>query len=217
MNKRKLKNIIKENIINPLQADKKTIKKIARYDRNAARVYAETYAESPNLKQYPHYKDDDSTNFVSQVLRAGGLEMTGVDYTSISNWFCYTNDNKQIRKVSHTWRNSRYFRKYWGNENGIGNNLCKKYIELPVEEALRDFENLYKTLQIGDVIQYGDVKNENMPYHSQVIHGKYHNSILGINDIFVAQHSANRKNVSLYQYLKLLQNKSERRIYLYYF
>ncbi len=213
----KIKAIIKKSIITPLRSNKKTIRKIPRYDRNAARVYAEAYAESPNVKEYPHYSGDDCTNFVSQVLRAGGLEMAGKDYTSFSNWFCYTNDYKLLRKVSLTWRSSRYFRKHWGNENGIGNNTARSYRELTVEEALKNFENIYNSIQIGDVIQYGNIENNNLPYHSQVVHGKHYNISSGKYDVFVAQHTANRKNVSLYEYMKLLQNKAERYIYIYTF
>ncbi len=70
---------------------------------------------------------------------------------------------------------------------------------------------------MGDVIQYGDPKNNNYPYHTQVVHAKEFNIALNRNDLFMAQHTANRKNVSLYEYLKLLQNKANRYIYVYHF
>ncbi len=104
---------------------------------------------------------------------------------------------------------------YWGNRNGEGNNMANEYRELTVEEAIAKFDELYTYLMIGDVIQYAD-SNKTI-YHSQVIHAKEFNMVLDRNDIFVAQHSVNRKHVSLYNYLKLLKNKKGRYIYIYHF
>jgi hypothetical protein len=187
------------------------------YNRNAAKAYAETYALAPNTSQYPHFKEDDCTNFISQVLRAGGMEMIGNDYTKYQNWFCYTTNPKNLRQISLTWRSSRYFRRHWGNENGMGSNAAREYRELKLLDAIGNFQNLYDYLEIGDVIQYGDPKKSNLPYHSQVIHAKGYNPVLNRNDMFMAQHTANRKNVSLYEYFTLLKDKDNRRIYLYHF
>lgn len=205
---------MKKNIINPLLNDKKSNKRAKIYNREAAKDYAEMYAESHNNK-YPLFKGDDCTNFISQVLAAGGMKQIGQNYDSYQSWFCYTNDAKQLKKISLSWRSARYFRKYWGNENGVGQNASKVFKKMTVSEALKDFNALYEFLEIGDVVQYGDPENNNYPYHSQVIHAKEYNVVLGRNDLFMAQHSVNRKNVSLYDYLKLLKNKDIRNIYLY--
>jgi len=215
MRSKKLLQKIKNAIIKPLLKDKIINRKITVYNRSAAKAYAEAYADTPNISKYPLYEGDDCTNFVSQVLAAGGLLMTGRDYTSFQDWFCYTKDPQNLKKVSLTWRTARYFRKYWGNENGTGRNAARVYKEYTVLEALANFEEIYFYLDIGDVIQYGDPKNNNLPYHTQVIHGKHFNVALNRNDIFIAQHTANRKNVSLYEYLKLLKDKANRYIYIY--
>lgn len=205
---------IKKTIINPLLNDEKNNKRAGVYNREAAKAYAEMYAESHNTK-YPLFKENDCTNFVSQVLTAGGMKQVGQNYDSYQSWFCYTNDAKQLKKISLSWRSGRYFRRYWGNENGFGENAAKIFKEMTVLEALNNFDELYDFLEIGDVIQYGNPQNNNYPYHSQVIHAKEYNIVLGKNDLFMAQHSVNRKNVSLYDYLKLLQNKEIRNIYIY--
>lgn len=188
-----------------------------RYDRDAAKSYAEHYAEIGNNKEYPLFKDNDCTNFVSQVLHAGGMNMEGNIYNEQDNWFCRTTNSSNLYDVSLTWRSAKYFRKYWGNDNGVGCNKANKFITITVLEALNNFENIFEILDIGDVIQYGDPKNNNYPYHSQVIHAKEYNPVLNINDLFVAQHSVNKKHVSFYDYLKLLQDKDKRYIYLYHF
>ncbi|MEG0774028.1 amidase domain-containing protein [Clostridium sp.] len=187
------------------------------YNRNAAKAYAEAYALSPNTKQYPLFKDDDCTNFISQVLRAGGMMMIGNDYTKFQNWFCYTNNPRNLAQISLTWRSARYFRRHWGNENGIGSNAAREYKEMKLLDAIANFQGLYNILEIGDVIQYGDPKKGNLPYHTQVIHAKGYNTVKGRNDLFMAQHTANRKNVSLYEYFSLLKDKDRRRIYIYRF
>lgn len=197
--------------------DKENNRELRVYNRNAAKAYAETYALSPNTSQYPLFKDDDCANFISQVLRAGGMEMVGNDYTKFENWFCYTTDAKNLKQISLTWRSARYFRRYWGNENGIGRNAAREYREMKLLDVMESFQDLYDYLEIGDVIQYGDPKKNNLPYHTQVIHAKGYNTVLNINDLFMAQHTANRKNVSLYEYFSLLKDKEKRRIYIYHF
>ena len=89
------------------------------------------------------------------------------------------------------------------------------YKELTVEEAISKYDELYTYLMIGDVIQYAD-SNKKI-YHSQVVHAKEFNVALNRNDLFMAQHTINRKHVSLYEYLKLLKDKKGRYIYIYHF
>ncbi|GAA0126661.1 amidase domain-containing protein [Clostridium sp. ATCC 25772] len=211
----KIKKVISNVRKKLLLKEKKNQSMYRRYNREAAKNYAEAYAESPNISEYPIFKENDCANFVCQALKAGGIDMVGQSYDSYKEWFCYTKDEKQLKKISLTWRSARYFRKYWGNENGAGNNKALLFKEITVDYALSHFNEIYNMLDIGDVIQYGDIKNNNYPYHTQIIHAKEFNINLEHNDLFVAQHSINRKNVSLYEYLKLLQDKDKRIIYIY--
>jgi Putative amidase domain len=217
MDNREILITAKKATIKPLLNNDENNRQITAYNRSAAKAYAEAYALSPNTNQYPLFKDDDCTNFISQVLRAGGMVMIGADYTKFQHWFCYTNNPRNLAQISLTWRSARYFRRHWGNENGIGSNAAREYKEMKLLDAIANFNDLYNTLEIGDVIQYGDPKKSNLPYHSQVIHAKGYNTVKNRYDLFMAQHTANRKNVSLYEYFSLLKDKDKRRIYIYRF
>lgn len=185
------------------------------YNRILAKEYAQHHALNPNLDKYPLYKESDCTNFVCQALVAGGMKMMGGDYRRFTEWFCYTADEKNLKNTSLTWRSAQFFRMYWGNKDGEGNNMAREFKKMTVSEALNNFYEIYEFIMVGDVIQYGDINDT--AYHSQIVHSKEVNVVSGKNDIFVAQHSANRKNVSLNEYLKLLNNKKSKYVYLYHF
>lgn len=184
------------------------------YNRNLAKNYAEKYALNPN-SQYPYFKDNDCANFVSQVLRAGGIEEVGSRWDDVSSWFCRTNDIKNLTKISITWRAARYFRRYWGNENGLGMNKAAVYTSMTAKQALDSFDMLVSMLDIGDVIQYGNPNNGGYPYHTQVIHDKGLNIQIGKLDLFLAQHTVNRLYISFYEYLMRFTDKNIRPVYIY--
>ncbi|MCY6372096.1 amidase domain-containing protein [Clostridium ganghwense] len=185
------------------------------YDREAAKNYAEEYALTPNTKEYPYFENDDSTNFVSQVLKAGGMEDEGIEWGEFQSWFCNTRDENEITEIAITWRSARYFKKHWSNENGIGTNRAFAIAKITVQQALDNFQRLYSLLKEGDVIQYGDSSKDDIPYHSQVIHDKGFNWKINKYDIFMAQHSENSLYVSLYKYLDKLDDKDRRLVYIY--
>lgn len=185
------------------------------YNRALAAKYAEDHAENPNTLKYPFFAGADCANFISQVLHEGGMAFLGGSWESFNSWFCYTNSVSNLTKISLTWRVARYFRRHWGNENGIGRNRAYNYSEMKVKEAMENFDGLYSFLIEGDVIQYGDPKNYNIPYHTQVIHYKGFNPDIKRNDLFMAQHTRNRKNVSLFKYLKAFKDPEERYVYVY--
>lgn len=212
---KKLIHIIKRKRKNTLLRDKSNNEVKYTYNREAAKEYAQIYAELPNTREYPIYKENDCTNFVCQVLIAGGMNMRGADYTKFSEWFCYTKDSSALKKCSLTWRSARYFRLYWGTDNNVGNNMAKEYREFTVEEAIEKFDELYEYIMIGDIIQYAD--SNKIPYHSQVVTSKEFNIVTDKHDIFIAQHSANRKHVSLHEYWRLLRNGKGRYIFIYHF
>ncbi|MDV3429585.1 MAG: amidase domain-containing protein [Bacillota bacterium] len=175
----------------------------------------EKYTLNPNKALYPYYEKDDCANFVSQVLHAGGLKELGTKWDSFSSWFCHTNIETDLKKVSITWRAARFFRKHWGNENGAGFNRADKYYEMTISEALQNYSGLFNILNTGDVIQYGKPQNRNLPYHTQVIYKKSYNQSLGKNDVLIAQHTKNLIGASLYEYLAKQPDKEIKKIYIY--
>ncbi|MCY6485269.1 amidase domain-containing protein [Clostridium aestuarii] len=184
------------------------------YNRQAAKRYAEKYALIPNTKEYPYFEQDDCTNFVSQVLKAGGMQELGKKWDAFEEWFCNTKNCDDLTQISITWRVARYFRKHWANENGIGVNRAAITVKITVQQALNNFNRLYVFLKEGDIIQYGD-PNNNLPYHTQIIHDKGFNWMIYRYDIFMAQHTSNSLYVSLYGYLSKFNNKDTTYIYIY--
>src|SRR3712207_4621527 len=125
-------------------------------------------------------------NFVSQVLRAGGMPEEGSDWDRVESWFCRTNSTENLSNISITWRAARYFRRYFGNEDGFGENKAAMYIETTAKKVLYNFKEIYAFLDIGDVIQYGSTYSK-IPYHTQVIVDKKFNPVIGRYDLFMAQ------------------------------
>ncbi|CAG7839050.1 amidase domain-containing protein [Clostridium haemolyticum] len=184
------------------------------YNRNLAIEYAKKYALKPNTWEYPYFEDNDCANFISQVLRAGGMPQEGTSWDKLESWFCRTTSTKDLNNISITWRAARYFRRYWGNENGFGLNKATIYIESTAEKVLYNFNEIYKFLKIGDVVQYGNANNK-FPYHTQVIVNKGYNWLLGLNDLFMAQHTENGINISFYDYLSKFYDKDIKPVYIY--
>ncbi len=195
--------------------DKYSDKIKGEYNRVKAKKYAEEYAIKPNLMYYPYFKNGDCTNFVSQVLVAGGIKETGYRWDMLQAWFCRTINEKDLKNISLTWRGARYFCRHWGNEQGLGNNRAAKYLSLNVDDVINNYDTIVKMMDIGDVIQYGDSRNNNIPYHSQIIHFKGYNKGYKRNDLYVAQHSKNRMFVSFLKYINDFKDIKIGRVYLY--
>ncbi|GAA0178142.1 hypothetical protein SH2C18_12450 [Clostridium sediminicola] len=188
---------------------------LMQYNREKAVRYAIQYAKKPNTIKYPYYKGKDCANFVSQCLYESGINETGDRWDDLESWFCKSNNSKELKRVSLTWRAARYFRRYWGNENGLGNNRAYQYIELMHNEVLENINQIYSWINIGDVIQYGKRKDEYNPSHTQIVINKKYNRHNNRMDIFMAQHSENRIYISLYDYINQFNDKELRRVYLY--
>lgn len=179
------------------------------YRRKLAASYAERYAEFPNLNEYPYYSGNDCTNFVSQALSAGGMYEEEGRWDSAKSWFCSTRKNNELKKVSLTWRTARYFHEYWSSQNVSGRKRAYGYEKIPLEHAILNFNKLYEALDIGDVVQYSNLAHDNYPYHTQIIHKKTDS------DFLMAQHTGNKKNISLYRYLNMIRNNLGSFIYIY--
>mgnify|MGYP000444914627 CR=1 FL=1 len=130
----------------------------AHYDGIAAAEYAKRWVKEPN-PEYADYRYDggDCTNFVSQALRAGGMEDRNDDgyWLSDSAWF-YNGPSPGQR--SGSWTHAEYFRRHWGESNYYGTARgAKRAYEMVVytkQEALDNFREIYKSLWEGDVVQY---------------------------------------------------------------
>lgn len=88
----------------------------------AANNYAKTYAKNPNTKSYNYYAGKDCTNFVSQILKAGGKKTD-------SDWKPYNS----------RWINAHSFVLYW-------------YMKTNASNGYPSFHSISGTVRSGDVI-----------------------------------------------------------------
>ena len=153
------------------------------YNREKAREYALKWATSSNKEYYNFINDGgDCTNFVSQVLRAGGLEFKGskLNATSIDSWFYYSSD---LPNRTSTWTAAHPFNLHFGKEYKRAYN----YREYKVYDALINFDEIYETIYIGDIVQYS--RPNNIAFHSQAI-----TDVLDKKTIYFSQHSNSVEN-----------------------
>ena len=148
------------------------------YNREKAREYALKWATSSNKEYYNFINDGgDCTNFVSQVLKAGGIEFVGskINATNTNSWFYYS---ANLPNRSSTWTAANPFSLHFGKEH----KRAYKYREYNIKEALINFNEIYKTIYIGDIVQYS--RPNNIVFHSQAI-----TDILDKEIIYFSQHS----------------------------
>ena len=152
---------------------------IVQYDRNAAVRYAIRWARGRNPEFYDYAQiGGDCTNFVSQCVYAGSLEM---NYTPDYGWY-YINANDK----SPSWTGVEFFYNFMVNNSGNGPFGRKDTLN-----------NLF----VGDIIQFGDVND--VYYHSLILTG-IRQSRRG-KSYYVSAHSedALNRNLATYRFAKL--------------
>lgn len=153
------------------------------YNRELAREYAIKWAISSNKKYYNYINDGgDCTNFVSQVLRAGGMGFIGSrkNATSIDSWFYYSSE---LPNRTSTWTSANAFNLHFGKSG----KRVYKYRQYSIEEALKNWGEIYSSIYIGDIIQY--TRPNNIAFHSQAI-----TDLLDNKTIYFSQHSNTIEN-----------------------
>ncbi|WP_411168495.1 amidase domain-containing protein [Clostridium sp. MB05] len=165
------------------------------YNREAAREYALKWATSSNSKYYNYVNEGgDCTNFVSQVLRAGGLEFVGskANATSIKSWFYYS---QNLPNRTSTWTAAQPFALHFGKEY----ERAYAFKEYKLIDALENWDTIYESLLPGDIVQYA--RQNNIAFHSQAITDLIEKN----RTIYFCQHSNSmeyfRKNGNLRYYL----------------
>ncbi len=153
-----------------------------------------------NDKEYPIYDMSyqtagaDCANFVSQCLKAGGMDEKGTNINYASSWFCNSKQRNNLNKVAITWRAASYFPKYWKNN-------CLKYKMIDSDDVVskNDYEDaVYDYLYRGDVVSLCD--SDGNAIHTVIITD--YGSIGQISDLKYSAHSVNHKNETLYNAIK---------------
>ncbi|SHJ93764.1 amidase domain-containing protein [Paramaledivibacter caminithermalis] len=189
------------------------------YDRDDAVEYALDYngseygltsTEGYNDSVYPIFKDADCANFVSQCLKAGGMEEVRSSrsnaWEKADNWFCDSTDESDLEEISLTWRHTNSFMTYWKNN-------CDEYTIYDVSDtnSWSEFHNtLWDDCLKGDVIQFCDEDGD--PWHTVIVTA-YDFDSGDEDDILYSAHSYNRENASLYDVVKNLPNSDKVIVY----
>lgn len=158
------------------------------YNIGEAVKYAHKYALEYNPK-YTKYDGHDCTNFISQVICAGGMNPTSPNITKYSSslstdenyWYSiYIKDGSdEFIKDSITWVNVPLFNKYW-----------RKRVKC---ESYKTREEIQKYANIGDVMQYKYPTTGRL-YHSTFVSNKIDGYV------YVTQHSDDRKEIRWMDY-----------------
>lgn len=155
------------------------------YNREKAADYAKTWATTEN-PAYHNYVNEggDCTNFVSQVLRAGGINFVGnrASATSIKSWFYYS---ANLPNRTPTWTAAQPFSLHFGK----GSKRVYEFKEYSVLDALNNWDEIYMDLSLGDIVQYA--RQNKIAFHSQAITSKFNDSE---ETIYICQHSNTMEN-----------------------
>lgn len=145
---------------------------------SAAVSYAERYAWNANTAQYKDFGGTDCTNFVSQILVAGGVSQDSYANENYGWWHRIVN-GKHEHSIS--WIRSDTFARYMG-----------------VGYKTNRMMNFSMNIQVGDAIALdnnsdGDWDHMGFVTYKNNYAGSYQldNMIMTYNDFVIAQHSSN--------------------------
>lgn len=144
----------------------KTIPRFSSYDLFSAREYAKKYAEIPNLA-YQYYITGDCTNFASQILYAGGMEIN-------DDWTPQNGTHGEIN-----WINANCFTEYWSLLRGFIGPVC------------HSLDSIKSAADVGDFISWHN-KDTYSFYHVQFVQSKTSDR-----EVFCTQHTPNYYNEKL--------------------
>lgn len=159
------------------------------YNRTTARNYLNSYTTSPNPAYFDYSSyGGDCTNFVSQMLKAGGMPMTSQKSNpTTADWYYY---GSNIPARTSTWTGAHYFRQYWGVVNGSGQKeayAMYKYSIRELQDQSAAYQNLVSRCELGDVIQLVDSSGQT--YHSMGVQRVYTEG--GVRKVTISQHTSN--------------------------
>ncbi len=145
------------------------------YDATAAVEYAHEWTEAGKELCNPdfHRENADCTNFVSQVLYAGGISQVSGSRTSSEAWFY---EYGIIARPSYTWSGAQNLYDHLKNHS---NNVERVYSTADIE--------------VGDIISFDTVPDDNVFHigHSAVVTKKTGNAWA---NIYLTYHSTDRED-----------------------
>lgn len=160
------------------------------YNRTSALNYLNSYTKTANSDYYDYTNlGGDCTNFVSQMLRAGGMQMTArKDPPTSADWYYY---GSALPNRSYSWTGAGWFRTYWGVINGTGYKKASAMYKFTNSELKNNTNGAYTSLvslcEVGDVIQFVDASGST--YHSMGVQRVYYEG--DVRKVTISQHTAN--------------------------
>lgn len=140
------------------------------YDRDLAADYVADYTTTAN-SEYTNYVTVDCTNFASQVLYAGGMEMTNaVRYPDNTTSWYYYYDSVGLGRSS-SWTGAHEFRQYWADVNDYGGKHAYEFVKYTAGDFSDEdtWMEIYNYLEPGDIVQYVRTSDWDT-YHTQIVH-----------------------------------------------
>jgi len=184
---------------------------ISFYDRSRAKQYIDTYWKKYN-PAYPAFSNGggDCTNFISQVLFAGGVSWVDdgnpANSRKSTNWYCKpgatTKDSE--RRITFSWKLAAVFKAHFIRR--VAAHSIYSYTE-----AITNMNGLSEGVFIGDVVQF--CYSSGVPYHTLAVTGFNRDPEYHVKDIVLASHDIDSNNRSLYR--TMLKYPSDYKLRLY--
>lgn len=181
------------------------------YDRKKAKAYVDAYWNNYN-PAYPSFSNGggDCTNFVSQVLYAGGMpwsdDKNPTNHKKSVNWYCKpgaaASDSEQ--RITFSWKIAAVFKTHWIKR--AARNRIFSYTEV-----IQSINELSGSVLLGDVVQF--CYSGGVPYHTLVVTGYNRDPEYNIRDIVLASHDIDSNTRSLYRTMLKYPSDYKLRVY----
>lgn len=181
------------------------------YNRAKAKAYIDTYWKNYN-PAYPAFSHGggDCTNFISQVLYAGGMpwvdDRNPANHKKSTNWYCKPGATAKDseRRITFSWKIAAVFKAHW-----------IKRVELhrmySYAEAIKNINAIANEVFLGDVVQF--CYSSSVPYHTLAITGFNRDPEYKIKDIVLASHDIDSNKRSLYRTMLAYPSDYKLRVY----
>ena len=181
------------------------------YDRAKAKAYIDTYWKSYN-PAYPSFKKGggDCTNFISQVLYAGGMPWSddGVpaNHKKSTNWYCKpgATSKDSERRITFSWKIAAVFKAHWIKR-------AARHRIFSYTEAIQSINELSGSVFLGDVVQF--CYSSGVPYHTLAVTGYNRDPEYNIRDVVLASHDIDSNTRSLYRTMLKYPSDYKLRVY----
>ncbi len=181
------------------------------YNREKAKEYIDTYWKNYN-PAYPtfHQGGGDCTNFISQVLYAGGMpwadDKNPVNHKKGTNWYCKPGATAKDseRRITFSWKIAAVFKAHWINR-------VERHKMYSYTEAIQNMNELSREVFLGDVVQF--CYSSGVPYHTLAITGYNRDPEYNVRDIVLASHDIDSNKRSLYRTMLRYPSDYKLRVY----